>query len=315
MGKRFTIMVVPDRSATVRRFRISKASLLFGLWTLIGFFLLVVGGTVGGIYFYGSVSGELEENDRLRYENLELRSQLLGVHQKVTSVQSILDRVERFDSKLRTITQLHDPDRHLALGPFDAKKDDDLDDPDGTVTDPLVLSIGENPLAAVGLMGKRLEELVSEAERREGSINELEVYLRGQKVRLASTPSIWPTRGWLTSGFGTRLDPYTGKRTMHSGIDIANQQGVSIMAPARGTVTFAGSSGGFGKVIVVDHGFGMRTRYAHLSEIAVQVGDRVKRGDQIAKLGNTGRSTGPHLHYEVEVNGICENPMNYILED
>ena len=132
---------------------------------------------------------------------------------------------------------------------------------------------------------------------------------------MASTPSVWPTRGWLTSGFGSRHDPYTGKRTMHSGIDSANQKGVAVMSPARGTVTFAGSSGGFGKVIVLDHGFGMRTRFGHLSEISVRVGERVKRGDQIGKLGNTGLSTGPHLHYEVEVNGVCENPMNYILED
>jgi len=183
------------------------------------------------------------------------------------------------------------------------------------VIDPVVMAISERPQMAIGLLGRRLDELIAEAERREGSIRQLETFLRGQKVRLASTPSIWPARGWLTSSFGTRIDPYTGKSTMHRGIDIANQEGVPVMAPARGVVTFAGNSGGFGNVIVIDHGYGMRTRFGHLSEIAISVGDRVDRGDRIGRIGNTGRSTGPHLHYEVEINGVAENPMNYILED
>ena len=119
----------------------------------------------------------------------------------------------------------------------------------------------------------------------------------------------------MTSGFGTRVDPYTGKRTMHRGIDIANQPGVSVMAPARGVVTFRANSGGFGKVIVIDHGYGIRSRFGHLGEYKVQLGDHVDRGDIIGTIGNTGRSTGPHLHYEVEINGLCENPRNYILED
>jgi murein DD-endopeptidase MepM/ murein hydrolase activator NlpD len=213
------------------------------------------------------------------------------------------------------ITQLSDPKRHLALGPFDARGS-----ASGTIegaegVDPLVRAIGENPQMAIGLLGQRLDELVSEAEKREGSIRQLETFLRGQKARLASTPSIWPSRGWVTSGFGTRVDPYTGKRTMHRGVDIANQPGVPVIAPARGVVTFRGTSGGFGKVIVLDHGYGIRSRYGHLEEYKVQLGDHLDRGDIVGTIGNTGRSTGPHLHYEVEVNGIAENPKNYILED
>ena len=315
MSKRLTIMVVPDGASTVRRFRISRRAFKVIAWTFGSFMILVIGAAVAGGLYFNSVLGKLDENTRLKTENVSLRHDLLMIHEKVSGAQAILDRVQRFDTKLRTITELHDAKRHLALGPFDARQPAGIDE-DGTgVVDPVVLAIGEQPQMAIGLLGKRLDELIAEAEQREGSIRQLETYLRGQKVRLAATPSIWPSRGWLTSTFGTRQDPYTGKSTMHRGIDIANQEGVLVMSPAKGVVTFAGNSGGYGKVLVVDHGYGLRTRYAHLSELSVHVGDRVDRGDRIGRIGNSGRSTGPHLHYEVEVNGVCENPMNYILED
>jgi murein DD-endopeptidase MepM/ murein hydrolase activator NlpD len=311
MKKRYTIMLVPDRSSNVRRFRVAKAT----LWIFSLFVFLLLGAIVAAGVHYWSVIDKLKENDSLRRQNVQLRGKLVTLNEKTASIQDILDRVQRFDTKLRSITQLSDPKRHLALGPFDARPGSSgaLEGAEGV--DPLVRAIGENPQMAVGLLGQRLDELAAEAERREGSIRQLETYLRGQKSRLASTPSIWPSRGWVTSGFGTRKDPYTGKRTMHRGIDIANQPGVPVIAPARGVAIFRGNSGGFGKVIVLEHGYGIRTRYGHLEEYKVQLGDHVERGDIIGTIGNTGRSTGPHLHYEVEVNGIAENPKNYILED
>lgn len=315
MAKRLTIMVVPDGATTVRRFRISRRLFRILVWASILFFVLMVAAAVAGALFYRSISNQLDENQRLKGENVKLRTDLVQVHEKVAGAQTILDRIQRFDTKLRTITQLHDPKRHLALGPFDLRKPNEVDAGEPGVIDPVVMAISERPQMAIGLLGRRLDELIAEAERREGSIRQLETFLRGQKVRLASTPSIWPARGWLTSTFGTRTDPYTGKNTMHRGIDVANQEGVPIIAPARGVITFSGTSGGFGKVVVIDHGYGVRTRYAHLSELAVGVGDRVDRGDRIGRIGNSGRSTGPHLHYEVEVNGVAENPMSYILED
>jgi murein DD-endopeptidase MepM/ murein hydrolase activator NlpD len=101
---------------------------------------------------------------------------------------------------------------------------------------------------------------------------------------------------------------------MHQGIDIASPHGQPVYTPSDGTVVFAGTEGGYGKVLVLDHGYGVKTRYGHLSEIHVRAGDRVRRGDKIGAVGNTGRSTGPHLHYEVRVNGIPENPRKFILE-
>ena len=310
MGKRYTIMVVPDRSSRVRRMRVSKKS----VWSFFLFVVFLLAGISVATFHYFSVIEKVSENKDLKQENMKLRNRLVILHEKVSSIQTVIDRVQRFDTKLRTITQLHDPKRHLALGPFEAQKTPEgVDAIDGVP--PLVRAIGDNPHLAVNLLGKRLDELASEAEKREGSIRQLETYLRGQKARLGSTPSVWPARGWVTSDFGTRIDPYTGKRTMHRGIDIANQPGVPVLSPARGVVSFAATSGGFGKMIVLDHGYDIRTRYGHLSELKVQVGDHVERGEIIGSIGNSGRSTGPHLHYEVEVNGMCENPKNYMLDD
>jgi murein DD-endopeptidase MepM/ murein hydrolase activator NlpD len=118
----------------------------------------------------------------------------------------------------------------------------------------------------------------------------------------------------VTSDFGARLDPYSADRSMHQGLDISTPHGHPILTPSDGTVVFNGTEGGYGKVLVVDHGYGVKTRYGHLSETFVRIGERVARGQKIAAVGNTGRSTGPHLHYEVRVNGIPENPRKFILE-
>jgi len=109
-------------------------------------------------------------------------------------------------------------------------------------------------------------------------------------------------------------DPYSAERVMHQGLDVATPYGQAVFAPSEGTVVFTGTEGGYGKVLVIDHGYGVKTRYGHLSEITVREGERVKRGAKVAAVGNTGRSTGPHLHYEVRVNGIPENPRKFVLE-
>jgi len=138
--------------------------------------------------------------------------------------------------------------------------------------------------------------------------------LEGKRHRLASTPSIWPTQGWVTSGYGYRTSPFTGRRTFHAGLDIASDFGTSVIAPARGRVIFAGRKGPLGKTIMIDHGFGLRTSFGHTAEFHVKRGQEVERGQRIASVGSTGRSTGPHLHYAVEVRGRSVNPSNYIFE-
>jgi murein DD-endopeptidase MepM/ murein hydrolase activator NlpD len=297
----YTLIVVSDHSQAVRKFRLPRRWLAKGIWiacgaALFGLFTVV---------HYFSLLGSASENRVLKEENAQLRSQILLVQEKVAHIASTLDRVERFDAKLRTaVTQLQDPEKNLAVGPVEAP--------------PQTLARGApgQPAAAVGgpaLVG-RVDDLEAGAARQESSLAELQEYFEDQKSLLASTPSIWPTRGWLTSEFGVRLDPSSTERSMHRGVDIATPHGAPVVAPSDGTVIFVGVEGSYGKVLVIDHGYGVKTRYGHLSEIFVAPGDRVSRGARIAAVGNTGRSTGPHLHYEVRVNGISENPRRFFLE-
>jgi murein DD-endopeptidase MepM/ murein hydrolase activator NlpD len=296
----FTVIVVSDHSQAVRKFRVPRRWLQKGGY--IGAGVVLVGLLVLGHYF--ALLGASSENAVLKEENAQLRSQILLVQEKVAHISATLDRVERFDAKLRTaVTQLQDPERNLAIGPVgDAEADSAIPGP---------APAAEANLTA--LPGK-LSSLETDASRQEQSLRELQEYFDDQRSLLASTPSIWPTRGWVTSDFGTRIDPYTAERKMHQGMDIATPHGQPVYTPSDGTVVFVGTEGGYGKVLVVDHGYGVKTRYGHLSEITVHLGDRVKRGDKVAQVGNTGRSTGPHLHYEVRVNGIPENPRKFILE-
>lgn len=296
----FTVIVVSDHSQAVRKFRVPRRWLQNLGWTGVGlgFFALL---TIG---HYVTLLGASGENSVLKEENAQLRSQVLLVQEKVAHISATLDRVERFDAKLRTaVTSLQDPERNLAIGPV------------GT-SEPEVAPAGPAPAAEQNVSGLpgRLGSLETEAARQEQSLRELQEYFDDQRSLLASTPSIWPTRGWVTSDFGTRLDPYSADRQMHEGLDIATPHGQQVQTPSDGVVVFNGVEGGYGKVLVIDHGYGVKTRYGHLSEVFVKLGDRVKRGEKVAAVGNTGKSTGPHLHYEVRVNGIPENPRKFILE-
>ena len=130
---------------------------------------------------------------------------------------------------------------------------------------------------------------------------------------LARTPSIYPAKGRLTSVFGKRKSPFGRKSEFHKGIDIAAKRGTPVVAPADGRVMMAGYNGAYGRMLVIDHGYGVVTRYAHLKKFLKKKGDLVKRGEKIAQIGNTGRSTGPHLHYEVQLNGTPVDPQNYFM--
>ena len=139
--------------------------------------------------------------------------------------------------------------------------------------------------------------------------------MESQASLLSSTPSIWPVKGFISSGFGPRRSPFTGRLSMHKGIDIAGPDGTPIVATADGIVIRSEfNKYGFGNLIVINHGYGFSTKYGHLQKLTVKVGDRVKRGQVIAYRGNTGRSTGTHLHYEVNINNVPINPLNYIVD-
>lgn len=152
------------------------------------------------------------------------------------------------------------------------------------------------------------------ASKLEEEIHYLDQYLLNKESVLRSTPTILPSNGWITSYFGHRISPTAGVRKMHEGLDVGANYGTPIVAPADGVVTFAGRKSGFGLFVQIDHGYGIETIYAHSQKILTKNGNKVKRGDLIAKVGSTGASTGPHLHYEVRVNGIAVDPLYFVLE-
>jgi murein DD-endopeptidase MepM/ murein hydrolase activator NlpD len=165
----------------------------------------------------------------------------------------------------------------------------------------------------LGLDGRAVA-LGVHAEGRGDSLEQLLEQLEDKRVKLASMPSIWPARGWLTSRFGPRVSPFTGRTQQHSGLDIASRRGTPIISPAEGRVSYVGRKGPLGNALVINHGFGVKTFYGHTEKIFVKPGQKVERGDQIASIGSSGRSTGPHLHYVVEVAGKPRNPLNYIFD-
>jgi murein DD-endopeptidase MepM/ murein hydrolase activator NlpD len=225
---------------------------------------------------------------------------IASLKSKVEEFQQQIQRLKEFDVKLRIIANLENAQE---TGPFLAV---------GGIT-PASREPVQGVAADTQRMKAELDRLSTEAEFREKSFQELYSFLEGKKKQLSSTPSIWPVRGWLTSGFGYRIDPFTGLRQFHDGLDIANRLGTSIIAPADGIVSRVANSFGYGLTVEINHGYGIKTIYGHLSKAYISVGHSVRRGERIAAMGSSGRATGPHLHYEVRLNDVSMSPMNYIL--
>jgi murein DD-endopeptidase MepM/ murein hydrolase activator NlpD len=186
-------------------------------------------------------------------------------------------------------------------------------------------SLPETPAGVGGVTGTEsqpprldpgaLALLERNASRLTTNSEELEEFYRDRSLLLASTPSVWPVRGYLSATFGNRIDPFTAQKDFHPGIDISAPMGTKIQAPADGVVVSAGVQGGYGNAVVVDHGNGIVTRYGHMDSFEVKAGQRVRRGDIIGHVGNTGRSTAPHVHYEVWVRDQAQNPIHFILDE
>jgi murein DD-endopeptidase MepM/ murein hydrolase activator NlpD len=169
----------------------------------------------------------------------------------------------------------------------------------------------------IGRGGPGAETMVSAIEEKTAALESELRYIKDvfdrNQIKLASTPSGWPVRGYITDGFGMRRNPFGGGGyENHAGLDIATNHGVAIEATADGRVIFAGMYSGYGNIVVIDHGYGITTRYAHMSQIGVRVGQHVTRGKTIGAVGSTGRSTAPHCHYEVRLHDRPVNPLNYI---
>jgi murein DD-endopeptidase MepM/ murein hydrolase activator NlpD len=330
--ERYSLIVVTDETKPIRRFDIAKRTLMRSLQGLGLAALLLAFGLVD----YVRVRIDNAELARLRIETGEQRARIAAFDSTVSEVESRLARLAEFERKVRTIANLPG---QAAAGGEDVEKvgggeGGDLEeglrgssalDDEEPVTEPATgdpvprQRAGQGAAGAQG--GDRVSLLRLEAERlghvasgQELSLGELIAQLEKKHHHLVSSPAIWPTKGWLTSRFGHRISPFTGLRQFHSGIDIAGEAGTPVIAPARGRVSFVGEKGPLGRAIVIDHGYGVRTHYGHNREITVRVGQEIERGQVIAKLGSTGRSTGPHLHYGVEVYGRAMNPLDFIFD-
>jgi murein DD-endopeptidase MepM/ murein hydrolase activator NlpD len=187
----------------------------------------------------------------------------------------------------------------------------------GTLELAKALKEGEQASQAqlLGRLYQDLEQLEREIALRAESLQAVTEYLSRQKDRLVATPALWPTEGYVSSRFGPRTSPFTGQPQQHTGVDIAAPPGTPIRAPADGVVTFAGTLPGYGHALVLTHGYGFKTFYGHNQRNQVSKGQTVKRGQVIAFVGNTGYSTGAHLHYEVLLNDQPHDPLKYVVDE
>jgi len=307
----YTILVVPEHSSKVRRFKLPHQFLLrAGLGAVV---LVALSGFA--LVHYLFIVDQAQETRGLKAENIQLKTRVRMVQEEIARIDAQVQRIDQFATRIRGITQVHDPDRHLAMGPLEL---------DGEASaDRVLYSPGEridyedeliDSKMALRLVDSRLDQVDQQVNAQESNIRELNEYFAEETALLTSIPSLRPTRSrLLTSRFGMRVDPYTNQEVMHKGLDFAAEHGSGVVAPANGTVVFAGNRGNYGKTLVVDHGFGLQTHYAHLSSYQVTAGQKVKRGQMIASVGNTGRTTGAHLHYEVRYRGIPQDPSRYIL--
>lgn len=307
-SKYFSILIVPDQTSQVRRITIPRVYLVAGLLTVLAAVCLLV----AGVTHYTVLLADHAEYEKARQQYRAVASQLGTYQDRIDRVDERLRHMALMERKLRLMTRLEDPDRNIAIGPIleEGVPDTELGtEPGLTVGNEL-----DEKSYEFRKLGYKLDRVEKESKTRELSLEELNALLEDQRDLLDSTPSVWPTRGFTSSTFGYRVSPFTGRRRMHQGLDIAAPQGTLVNAPADGIVSFTGVRGAYGKLVTVDHGYGVVTRYGHLSEILVKPGQRIKRGDSLAKVGRTGRSTGDHLHYEVRLDGVPVNPELYILE-
>jgi len=289
----YTLIIVPHAKA---RFRKVQVPVRFAKWAagVSGALFLVVSAM---LVHYMWISAEVSELVRLRSENGALVERTRQYELSVGRLQAKVTGLQKLVDKLGVMagleSSLPDPGPSTGVGGV----------PSADTAAPSL-----DPSFVLRNMDERLEGLKQRSTK-------LETFYKDRSLLLASTPSIWPVRGYFASNFGSRTDPFTNQRDFHPGIDISAPSGTRIHAPADGVVVHAGDKGGYGRCIMIDHGYGMVTRYGHLERYNVKPGQRVRRGDVIGFVGNTGRSVAPHLHYEVWVHDKLHNPIDYILDE
>jgi len=288
----YTLIVVPHARARFRKFQVSVRLTRWVLWAAGVMALLLV----GILAHYTWIAVEVAEVRRLRVENLALATKARAYEENAGELQAKVLQLQSIVTKLGIMAGVEQSLPDASLGGVGG----------------LCRSETTPPSVDIASTLQSLDQTVGGLSEKS---TRLEAYFRDQRELLASTPSTWPLRGYLSAGFGNRPDPFTGVRDFHPGLDISVPRGTNVHAPADGVVVFSGAKQGYGNALVLDHGFGVVTRYGHLDVFNVRPGQRVRRGDVIGFSGNTGRSTAPHLHYEVWVNDQARNPIEYIIDE
>lgn len=309
-------MVIPERTRRVHKlvlpFFLFKLSVV--MVSLGAVFLLLIG------VDYIHVLGRLSENKRLKGENFKLRQDLQLIRNKVESMETTVERVRNYAKKLQVLTgqgekggnrDITSPEDKVKRGPASPTSQD-------TPRNRSSMVIPVDPDAQISELGDaeatlldRVHTLGTVSADTEYALAQMQIYFLAQSAVIAATPSLLPINGWMSSAYGYRRHPIDGSYRLHAGIDIVADNGTPVRSPADGNIIFAGDKQGYGKVVVVDHGYGIRTLHAHVSKFFVSSGMRVRRGDKIAEVGKTGKATAPHLHYEIRKNGMPVNPTTF----
>lgn len=288
----YTLIVVPHAKARFRKFQVSVR---LAKWTLgaLGAASVVL---TGVLIHYTSIATEVFELRRLRGENADLIVRTRAYEQNAGKLQAKVEQLQQVVTKLGVMAGLEQTLPDARVGGV------------GGVASAESVAPAFEAHMDLGAMDREVSDLTKRSVR-------LEEFYKDQTLLLASTPSVWPVRGYLSATFGNRVDPFTGQWDFHSGIDISTPRGTKIQTPADGVVVFCGKKGAYGNAMVIDHGHGVVTRYGHMDAFEVRAGQRLRRGDTIGSVGDTGRATAPHLHYEVWVQDQAQNPIHFILDE
>jgi len=295
----YTFLIIPKKKSSAKRLTLSN-KVLKGVAFCI---MAVILASMYTYYDYIKIKRDKIELERLRRQTREQKVQIDGLAEKVNNFAVRMEELSQLDKNIRTVANVEDKRYKGQILGIGGSINDDAGIKSHAETDQRVV---------IAKIDQNVEQLSKDAVEQKNSFNELFKFLKQQKSILAATPSIWPVQGWVTSEFGFRSSPIGGGREFHKGIDIATRMGVHVVAPADGLVSEVSYDRDVGHMVKIDHGYGMTSWYGHLFRSVVKQGNIVKRGDLLGYVGNSGRSTGSHLHYSVSLNGIPVNPRKYL---
>lgn len=314
-ARHYSIMIIPQGSSRVRRLEFSVRALKASAACAAAICMVVFAGAVTLLVYRHYYKAT--EDVRIRTAQYEVEREALL--KRVSELEGTLTRVERFASKIESamnVSSRGSADEMNGRGPVEDDDWQSISDSPVATNASLGNVVGKWKSPFSNTLGKGLQfSLDKLSERLDVAEEKIHSVFALQKDSLyfwASLPTLWPANGWITSEFGDGRG-WGGHGRRHEGIDIAAPRGTPVLAPGSGIVTYTGYRSGYGKIMIVDHGYGISTVYAHCQSTFVGEGQMVKRGMMIGTVGNTGRSTGPHLHYEVHVDGVPVDPMLYVM--